>query len=421
MAPYQFFKQPIFKEIGLMLHHRYYLNENFGKSIGLKRFSGIDQEPLRQFLGITTLKWSTQKSISLDLFEENLLRSAVHWSLEEFVNQLVGPLVSKSNELTLQEEKYRLFLDRIDQSHPLFQKNLTEKQLKSWFNREDDSIIYFEQVGLALEQLPRDYTRLPVFSYQVTKNAHTFDVENPAGKLLIQLLTALIETEEVVNLSKVEEENDVLKQFFLLRDDINNYVTIYGLIGYKKKQMSQMWYHACLEKSSWNVPLKEILKMDTIESMNQRPILIVENSGIYSILIDHFTDIPMICSSGQFSNAVWQLLRKLEKSNQQFLYVGDLDPDGLLMAQKIIDAFPENARIFSMSLENYQSSRERADISDQQVKKLRGIKDSELKKIADEIEKTKEKGYQEGFLEELISEIKVYYSAYKVNPKGNLS
>ncbi|MFI3621166.1 TIGR02679 domain-containing protein [Vagococcus fluvialis] len=403
-----FFEQAIFKEMAKTLHRRYYLKGDFGKSMGLTNFSDSEKEPLRQLLGVTPVQWTTQKTISLALFEIALSESSAHWDLTEFVSYLFGPLKLKSEEMAIEKERFTFFLKEINDINPLFQEKLSQSQLQTWFHRKDGNLIYFEQVNKALKQLPNDYLKLPVFSYNVTGNSHTFDANSPAGDLLLQVLSTLAESNQELyeQLSEVEIKNNVLKEFYLLRDDINNYVTIRGLVGFKGTKRSEMWYQACLEDCSWNVPLREVLRMDKIESLYDYPIIIVENSGIYSILLDRCPDIAMICSSGQFSLSVWLLLRKLKESNQTFLYVGDLDPDGLLIAQKLLNMFPNNSKTIGMTISNFKVAQSRVKTFDEsQLKKLNTITEPVLLEVANEIKMTGNIGLQEGFLYELIKEI----------------
>src|SRR5699024_9301797 len=143
-------------------------------------------------------------------------------------------------------------------------------------------------------------------------------------------------------ISAVEEKNQILNDFLLLRDDMMNDVAVQGLIAKNKGILNEMWQQACLQECSWNVPLKEILRMDTIQRFQGKKFVIVKNSCVYSILIELFPYIPMVCSSGQFTYAVWQLLNKLESSNTDMYYVGDLDPEGLVMAQTLLKRFPQH-------------------------------------------------------------------------------
>ena len=122
--------------------------------------------------------------------------------------------------------------------------------------------------------------------------------------------------------------------------------------------------------------------------------------------IDLLPEIPMICSSGQFTYAVWRLLRKLEQSNTQMYYVGDLDPEGLVMAQSLLNRFPNNMKTVGMSLNNYHLARRSSTLTDQRLKQLRLIKEPHLIEIAKQIKVTGQTAMQEGFLSELINELR---------------
>ena len=166
-----------------------------------------------------------------------------------------------------------------------------------------------------------------------------------------------------------------------------------------------MWQGACLEQASWKIPLKEILRMQTIYPASGNQVLVVENSGVYSILLDELPEIPMICSSGQFTYAVWKILRKLTESNTRIYYVGDMDPEGLVMAQQLLQTFPKHAQTIAMDKTNFKIAKQKTQISDTRLKKLRLIKEPHLNEVANLIQETQEIALQEGFIEELIWQV----------------
>lgn len=133
--------------------------------------------------------------------------------------------------------------------------------------------------------------------------------------------------------------------------------------------------------------------------------LVVENSGIYSILVELLPEVSIVCSSGQFTFAIWQLLRKLTATGTQLYYSGDLDPEGLGMAQKLKKAFGKQLRFIGMSLSLLQREETQEDLSEKRIKQLRLLKDPQLTQLGEEIRKTKTIAYQEGFLQELIQEV----------------
>ena len=284
-------------------------------------------------------------------------------------------------------------------------EQLTDKQLSNW-QEEKDVAAVFATVSKALQQLPKEYTRLPVFAYQQTGNSHAFDENEPAGLLLLQMLSPneTLEDETATLLTNVERKNRVLDEAKLLKDDIHNDVAAYGLLA-KNETVSAMWQGACLEQASWKIPLKEILRMQTIYPASGNQVLVVENSGVYSILLDELPEIPMICSSGQFTYAVWKILRKLTESNTQIYYVGDMDPEGLVMAQQLLQTFPKHAQTIAMDKTNFKIAKQKTQISDTRLKKLRLIKEPHLNEVANLIQETQEIALQEGFIEELIWQV----------------
>lgn len=400
-----FFKAPIFQSIGKELAHRYYLKGEFGKEIGVKTLTG-DAEPLRSFLGYTDLAWSKKSRFSIFEFTEALQDSAIAWTLEDFILFTTKqPLRLKSAVLAKAEHDFQGFKEKIRQIDPIFVEQLTDKQLRNW-QEEKDVAAVFATVSKALQQLPKKYTRLPVFAYQQTGNSHAFDENEPAGLLLLQMLgpNETLEDETATLLSNVERKHRVLDEAKLLKDDIHNDVAAYGLLA-KNETISAMWQGACLEQASWKIPLKEILRMQTIYPASGNQVLVVENSGVYSILLDELPEIPMICSSGQFTYAVWKILRKLTESNTRIYYVGDMDPEGLVMAQQLLQTFPKHAQTIAMDKTNFKIAKQKTQISDTRLKKLRLIKEPKLKEVANLIQETHEIALQEGFIEELIWQV----------------
>lgn len=416
-ASQQFFKNAVFQVLAKELWRRYYLKGEFGVSIGMTLFEKVDAEPLRRLLGITVLNWSKKKRVKIIDFAMALESSRVAWTLTDFVRVVLKKeLVLKTDKEARENVAFQLFLDELKQIDILFVELLTEKQLRDWFHSESGGFSDFVKVSHGLKNMPSDYTRMPVFAYQQTGDAHAFDESQPAGRLLLQMLAKISKETPIIpqRLAATEEKNSVLNEFYLLRDDILNFVAIRGLVAKKAGVVNEMWNQASIESCSWNVPLKEVLRMDSIYPNRGNKVLIVENSGVYSILVDLLPTVPIICSSGQFTYAVWQVLRKLVESGTELYYSGDMDPEGLLMAQRVFEMFPENAHTIGMDLKNYQESAMINKISAERLKQLRQIKDSELKLVADRMEKTHQIALQEGFLEQLMNDVKRIFDPFQI-------
>lgn len=411
MEARNFFNQPIFREVATTLWKRYYTNERFGQTIGKKQLEQFDQEPLYRMLGLTLIEWRKKKSLNINAFANALETSSFQMNLNEFVELMAKPLVSRTVVVAHEQEAYTQFLTELDQINPQFVQLLNERQIKEWYKQRDLNV--FRTVQAGLEQLPTVYTRLPVYAYNVTKNPHAFDENQQAGRLLLQML-AQISGLNFSEITSVEEKNQLLNHFYLLKDDSKNAVSICGLQAIAGGKTHRLWQAACEEHCSWNVPLKEILKVDTIKPANGKLALVVENSGVYAILSEQLPHLAIICSSGQFTYAVIALVRKLVESQTILMYVGDMDPEGLVMAQKFLDLAPQYGRIVGMNEKNYHQfgTEAKFDLSIR-LKQLRQIKDSGLKRIAQEMIETRKTASQEGYIAELIEEVQAFLETTK--------
>lgn len=403
----KFLQQPVFQQLAKELSRRYYLKGDFGQSVGLQLFKKVDTEPLRQFLGLTQWHWSTKKRVQVAEFSLALENSAVRWSIAEFVVFLTKtPLQLQVEVERKKEQAWLVFFEKIHQIDSIFTQQLTEKQLKNWMEELEGMATIFEVISKALQQLPEEFTYLPFFAYQQTGDAHAFDEGKLAGRLLLQMLAAQskIPVDDQLT-AAAEDKNMVLNEFYLLKDDIHNFVSIRGLLAEQQGKVRQMWEKACEEKVAWNVPLKEILRMDKVYPSGTKKVLIVENSSVYSVLLELLPEVAIVCSSGQFKYAVWQLLRKLVASDVTLYYSGDLDPEGLLMAQKLATMFPEKVQTVGMTMASYQSGKTLKALTASQLQQLKKIEIEPLREIANQMAVTHKKAYQEGFIAEILADV----------------
>lgn len=401
----RFFEAEIFSLLAQELWRRYYLKGEFGNTLSLSQFHEVASAPLRGLLGITAISWEKKKRLTIDELSRALKNSSVAWDLETFVTVVLKKELSIKSAVEEEVEvAFQVFLSELAVCDDVFHQLLTRTELQWWFKTTQGDLTDFQKVSLALQNLPQTFTRMPVFAYQQTGDAHSFDDGRSAGRLLLQLLAKLSKAPKDFpqELAATEEKNLLLTEFFLLRDDILNFVTIHGLIAKNSGQVNEMWQQGAKTNCSWNVPLKEVLRMEEILPNSGNKVLIVENSGVYSILVDLFPELAIICSSGQFSYAVWQLLRKLAASGTYLYYSGDLDPEGLLMAQRLIEMFPEKVEHLCMETSSFQQASVLAEISEPRLKQLKKLKEPELQLVGELIRKTGRVAYQEGLLANLI-------------------
>ena len=75
-------------------------------------------------------------------------------------------------------------------------------------------------------------------------------------------------------------------------------------------------------------------------------------------------------------------------------YAGDLDPEGLLIAQKISEYYAGEFHYWHMTVEDYEKSKSNETISEKRIKSLERITDTELFPVAEKMRLDRLAGYQ---------------------------
>ena len=103
--------------------------------------------------------------------------------------------------------------------------------------------------------------------------------------------------------------------------------------------------------------------------------------------------------------AVWVALRKLTKQQTvQLYYAGDMDPEGLLMAEKLSKAFSKQISFLAMDEQAFEQGKERKIYEMNRLKKMKQIEHEELKQLIPLIQQN-QVCYQEGCIDYLIQQI----------------
>ena len=76
------------------------------------------------------------------------------------------------------------------------------------------------------------------------------------------------------------------------------------------------------------------------------------------------------------------------------------------MAQSLLSRFSDKMKTVGINLSNYHLARRESQLTDQRLKQLRLIKEPNLIGIAEQIKETEQTAMQEGFLSELINELR---------------
>ncbi|WLR57673.1 DUF2399 domain-containing protein [Mesobacillus subterraneus] len=278
--------------------------------------------------------------------------------------------------------------------------------------RQDDLMLtgMIREVSIAFLSLPKkgEFERLPFFAQRTTGNPHYFDISESGGRLLLHLLTVNKKTREDPEYlfpKSTEEINDILAEYGLLRDDLWNFVTVQGMIAYYQGEIHPVWNAAVHTRTVWNVPMKELARLETIQPASGQMVWIVENSSVASTIMDAVPDATVVCTHGQLRAASWRLLDRLVEEECTLFYSGDLDPEGVQIADRLKKRYQEKLVLWRMDPLAYESSLSNEDIAGR-ISKLDGVSSQELVDLVKMMCMKKKAGYQEALVDKLIEDIK---------------
>lgn len=384
-----------------------------GGSVKLSGFSPEEMEEVALFMGASPHHLLQKGTLLLLDFEHRLKQTrfsgiSLHELLEAFFGEKIQSKNAVKEEIvTAQQKTLDLMKKRYPQIHQWFTYLEGRTPDTLWIWRLLLETDFEEEVRIlqsAYSSLPSKVERYPLFSQRVTGNPHSFDLSTARGKLWIHFLYVLSGGEGPPP-SQTEPINDLLLSFNLLRDDIANFVTAANLIAHTAGVPHPVWKTATESGTILNVPLRELLKVEEVKTAtNSQKVYVVENSGVFSALMDIVPHAPLLCTHGQFKLAGLRLMDLLVKSGHTLHYSGDFDPEGLSMAVRFKERYGEQGHLWRMTVKDYQLSMPVVELGERRGK-LASLKNSVLCDLAAAIEIEGKMGYQEGILLQLIQDL----------------
>ncbi|MBU5594333.1 TIGR02679 family protein [Amphibacillus sp. MSJ-3] len=390
-----------------------------GGSVKITTLDDRELESLARFYGSTPTQLKEKGSITLQSFERQLSKTRFYdvtlkELLEAYFNEKLISNKEKKQERIKQQEQ---FLSQAARQFPALASWLTELQHR----RPDSHWIYrlidlsereFEEMLVhlndAITHLPKMHERLPMFSQRITRNPHTFDLNTNLGRLFLHLLSLdRVQSGPVMVPTDSESINELLLSYNILRDDISNYVTCVNLIVRTDKGIHPVWQAASDHHSVMNVPLRELEDIVSAYPANgEHQVWLVENSGVYSSILDHLPAVPLLCTHGQFKLSALILIDQLVQSGCTLHYAGDLDPEGLRMAERLVNRYPNQINLWKMDLISYQKSKSPMNVlTEERLKQLDAIQLRSLLPVKEALAENKIAGYQEALVQEMIAEL----------------
>lgn len=245
--------------------------------------------------------------------------------------------------------------------------------------------------------------RLAVLSSQITGNPHCFDRGRVEGKLLLNALAF------IKNRAYPKSAEEILELYYTVGispDDVSSFTTAYGIHMYTDERVHRA-FEAFIEAGEPYVVTLSNLNRVVKADCTGKQVYIVENQMVFSQICENLrgAEAALICTSGQVKTASLILIDLLCKSGCQLFYSGDLDPEGICIADRIISRHPGQICAWHMEPEDYERSVSEEEIDKRRLKQLETLNDPGLKSVADKVLRVKKAGYQEKLLKVLEREV----------------
>lgn len=341
------------------------------------------------------LKEDTLNIIKISDIDKALLKSKYQdYSLKDILFKIYGYIITKDEERTSLKESnediYQTFLESY-QGTLVFTilKDMPYNELINLINKER---YLLDNISYSLNNLPFSKTPLSIFASNMTKNPHYFDLDTKNGNMFLKFLSMFLNTGIP---KKRSDKIKLLNEVNITTDNYSNFIMTYNLYGEDYLNILSM------KKEVINLNLNNILNIKELYSKNKK-VIILENPSVLEYITSLNTDCGIIIGGGNPNIALYELLSKFK--NHQFYYNGDYDPEGLLIADKLKKQYDLNLFLYDKEL--FKRIKSGSKISDARIKKLDHVTSDELNEIKNLIKLTKEVGYQEKIIDEIIEFIK---------------
>lgn len=403
------FNHTAYQKLFQQIKKKYYSLGRMRGTIHLNNFSQNEVEEIASFLGVSAIQLTQKGNFTVQQFEAQLETSAfAHITLIELVEAVLKEkLQTKEQQKHEQQMAQQSFIEQLQlrlSNHPRWLAQIEKQPPDSRFiwQQQERILPEIEVVAKAISEhvAKEQFERLPLFAQRATGNPHAFDQNTVAGKLLVHAAFSMNDT-ELTYPKTTEERVDLLATLNIVQDDLWNFVTFQGLLGNVNQDIHPVWQAAITAKSALNMPMRELMNITRAYPVQGNEVWIVENSSVASTLMDANPNAPIICTHGQLRMASWRLFSLLDE-HIKLNYAGDLDPEGIRIAQNIVNRYGERVVLWRIDEACYESGMSEP-LTDERIAKLQTV--TILPKVVEQLRTYRKAAYQEAWVERLIEDI----------------
>lgn len=351
------------------------------------KFSGANmQDVLYEYFGeeITTNKENkTYYEAEVTTFFEEILRQTAHTNLYPYLEEIITT------------------------------KNRVYVTWKKYYNKNKEELRQaFIDVLRGIQNLPQEKMRIPVFASNITGNPHGLDKSTVCGKLFIMLLCYMKNVKVPQN---SEELAEMYYSYNLLIDDVSNMVLCKNINGYTKKMETMengqkyMQHPGLSGFAKCKEPIYlNLYNLSNIDFLNQPnaydKVVIMENPAVFMEVSERCSkkDFPLVCTYGQVKLSGLLLLDMLVEQNYTIYYSGDIDPEGIQIADKLKNRYKKNVCFLGFDVHTYKQNLSNVEVPLSRLKKLDKVESIELKDVCNELKWTKRVSFEEENIHAII-------------------
>uniref|UniRef100_UPI004055F700 TIGR02679 family protein n=1 Tax=Agathobacter sp. TaxID=2021311 RepID=UPI004055F700 len=279
--------------------------------------------------------------------------------------------------------------------------------IKEYANDPDKAAVLAENVGNAIFQLENmageaEYP-LAIFAAQISGNPHFFD----RGSVAAQLLMHAIAFWKNCNIPITAYEwRELLQSVGIISDNIASIVHALGVHMETPRGPHPAYEAFCKRKEPFVITSENLKHATGAKAMDNR-VYIVENEMVFLHLAENGKekDITLLCTSGQLRVAAFQLITLFIENGAMIYYSGDLDPEGMHIANRLWQTYGDAVQMWRMSPEDYQVSMSQEVLSEMRLAKLGHISHPTLRQTAECMMDKKRAAYQENLLGRLLGDL----------------
>ena len=414
----------IYKKIFSEVYSKY---KKYGKITGSFNLKAANNEERRILSNFDSKVLTEGKAkIKCSTVRELFNRKLKEYSFEELLVKVVGKELKTNKEIKdeekNQEEKFyddilkacdngigrQWFLEVLYKKkygyNIIIRKYKSEKEINKLEELNKRIILTINSLN-KLPYLNNEYENIAVFSAVNTKDSHFFDIDKFTGRLFIKAISFILNKDEPKDINEI---NELYYEVGILKDEISNHTTIYGLNAFNRDDSEiKAINNFNIWKEQLQISISNLLKIDYLESINNT-VFIFENPAVFhKILKANVDNISLICTSGQLNLSSYIVLNKI-RNLKNIYYAGDFDPEGLMIAYKIKKRYKDKVKFLNYTKESYLNTMSNNFIEEKSMSQLNKINCIELEEVINELRINKRAAYQELLIDEYLNLIKKY-------------